>query len=100
MKGKEMESEEVQALKAEIERLKAKLNEVSPPAHEENKAAVMVTGEERLVVRFKGVNRAARALGVSPTHLTYILHGNRAPGPKLAEKMTKLGIPFPGAAAQ
>lgn len=64
------------------------------------KEAVEVKREERLVVRFKGVNRAARALGVSPTHLTYILHGHRAPGPKLAEKMTRLGIPFPGATAQ
>lgn len=53
---------------------------------------VKITREERMVVRFSGVNRVARALGISPTHLTFILHGKRKPGPKLAAKMLRLGI--------
>lgn len=61
------------------------------------KEDVTITREERLTVRFRGVNRAARALGISPTHLTFILHGQRTPGPKLAAKMSKMGIPIPAA---
>ena len=53
---------------------------------------VTIKREEKTVVRFSGVNQAAKALGCSPTHLTYILHGQRKPGPKLAAKMNRLGI--------
>lgn len=47
---------------------------------------------ERVAIRFSGVNEAARQLGVSPGHISYILHGKRKPGRKLAAKMAKLGI--------
>lgn len=86
-----MESEEIQALKAEIERLKARLNEGAP------KADVTLKIESRTVTRFVGLRQAARTLGISSAHLSYVLHGHRTPGAALRTKLLKMGIEIPAA---
>ena len=48
--------------------------------------------ETRTVTRFRGLGRAARELGVSRGHLSYVLHGQRKPGPQLERKLKRLGI--------
>ena len=57
-----------------------------------------VIKETRTVTKFRGVNAAARALGVSRGHLCYVLHGQRVPGKELARKMARMGIRLEGAA--
>jgi hypothetical protein len=42
--------------------------------------------------RWSGVRRAAKALGCSPAHLTYVLHGQRKPGKELAQKLARMGV--------
>lgn len=46
---------------------------------------------------YKGLNKAAKKLGVSRTHLSYVLHGQRKAGAELAKKINRLGIELPTA---
>lgn len=46
-------------------------------------------------VRFRGLNAAAKKVGCSQSHLSFVMHGKRRPGPKLAKKLAKLGIIIP-----
>lgn len=48
--------------------------------------------ETRTVTRFRGLGRAARELGVSRGHLSYVLHGQRKPGKDLEKKLRRMGI--------
>ena len=41
---------------------------------------------------FRGLSAAARRLGVSRTHLSYVLHGQRKPGKRLAKALERLGV--------
>lgn len=63
------------------------------------KQEVIIRREEKTVVRFSGVTKAAKTLGISQSTLTLILHGKRTPGAKLAEKMQRMGIQYPPAVA-
>ena len=50
------------------------------------------------VVRWKGIVRCSKELGISRTHLSRVMHGERAPGKDLEKRMRKLGL-VPGSAA-
>ena len=47
---------------------------------------------EQVRVVYRGLTQAARALGCSRAHLSYVLHGKRKPGAPLAAKLKRLGI--------
>ena len=52
-------------------------------------------GLERMTetrVVYRGINQAARRLGVSRGHLSFVMHGTRRPGKELARKLSKMGI--------
>ncbi len=51
-----------------------------------------IVKETRTVTRFRGLSAAARDLGVSRGHLSYVLHGQRVPGRELERKLRKLGV--------
>ncbi len=51
-----------------------------------------LTKETKVVTRYHGLGRTARALGVSASHLSYVLHGHRKPGADLARKLRRLGV--------
>jgi DNA-binding phage protein len=51
--------------------------------------------EVKTVVRFKGLGRTARAVGVSRGHLSYVMHGQRKAGRELAAKLRALGVELP-----
>lgn len=44
---------------------------------------------------YRGLNKAAKKLGVSRTHLSYVMHGQRKPGSDLAKKLKRLGFEVP-----
>jgi len=44
---------------------------------------------------YRGLNAAAKKLGVSRTHLSYVLHGQRKAGAELAKKLKRLGVDYP-----
>jgi len=46
----------------------------------------------RHVTLFRGVTQAARRVGVSQSHLSRVLRGEREPGRDLERKLRKLGI--------
>lgn len=54
--------------------------------------------EKKPVQRWQGITRCARLLGISRTHLSRVMHGERAPGKDLEKRMIKLGL-VPGSAA-
>jgi transcriptional regulator with XRE-family HTH domain len=54
--------------------------------------------EKRAAVRWTGITYFARVLGISRTHLSRVMHGERAPGRDLEKRMKKLGL-VPGSAA-
>ena len=47
------------------------------------------------VTRWVGVRKTATDLGVSSTHLYYVLDGKRKPSKELAQKLRRLGIKLP-----
>lgn len=47
---------------------------------------------EQVRVVYRGLTQAARALGCSRAHLSYVLHGQRKPSQKLARGLKRLGI--------
>jgi DNA-binding phage protein len=51
--------------------------------------------EVKTVTRFKGLGRTARAVGVSRSHLSYVMHGKRKAGKKLTAKLKALGVEVP-----
>lgn len=57
----------------------------------------ILTKETKMVTQFKGLKKAARSLGVSQAHLSYVLHGHRTPGAELRQKLAKMGIEVPEA---
>lgn len=54
--------------------------------------------EKQPVVRWKGITRCASLLGISRTHLSRVMHGERKPGFDLEKRMRKIGL-TPGSAA-
>jgi len=54
--------------------------------------------EKRPVTRWQGITYFARVLGISRTHLSRVMHGEREPGKDLEKRMRKLGL-IPGSAA-
>ena len=47
--------------------------------------------EQKRVV-YRGLTQAARALGCSRAHLSYVLHGKRKPSESLARKLKRMGV--------
>ena len=41
---------------------------------------------------WRGINRAARHLGVCPAHLSMVLNGHRKPSERLARGLARLGV--------
>ena len=46
----------------------------------------------RPVTLFRGVTRTARLVGVSQSHLSRVLRGERKAGPELEKKLKRMGI--------
>ena len=46
----------------------------------------------RTQVVYRGLTEAARRLGCSRAHLSYVLHGQRRPSEKLARGLKRMGI--------
>lgn len=51
-----------------------------------------IVKETRVVTRYRGMSAAARKLGVSRGHLSYVLHGQRKPGKRLAAMLARMGV--------
>ena len=47
---------------------------------------------EQVRVVYRGLTQAARSLGCSRTHLSYVLHGKRKPSEALARKLKRMGV--------
>jgi hypothetical protein len=47
---------------------------------------------ERTQIVYRGLTRAARLLGCSRVHLSYVLHGQRKASEKLARGLRRMGI--------
>lgn len=47
---------------------------------------------EQTRVVYRGLTQAARLLGCSRAHLSYVLHGQRKPSESLARKLKRMGI--------
>ena len=47
---------------------------------------------ERTQIVYRGLTGAARHLGCSRAHLSYVLHGQRKPSERLARGLARLGI--------
>ena len=47
---------------------------------------------ERTQIVYRGLSQAARLLGCSRPHLSYVLHGQRKPSEKLARGLRRMGI--------
>ena len=54
------------------------------------KARLEKVKETRIV--YRGLTGAARALGCSRVHLSYVLHGQRKPGERLRRGLKRLGV--------
>ena len=52
---------------------------------------------EQYRIVWRGINRAARHLGVSQAHLSMVLNGHRKPSDRLARGLARLGVTLPGA---
>ena len=48
--------------------------------------------EVRTQVVYRGLTQAARLLGCSRPHLSYVLHGQRKPSAKLAHGLRRMGV--------
>lgn len=55
--------------------------------------------KENLVLKeqkhFKNLTAMAKRAGCSKTHLSYVMHGERKPGPALVKRLKKLGVVVP-----
>ena len=60
--------------------------------------AVKLVRQERTQVVYRGLTQAAKALGVSRPHLSYVLHGKRRCGARLAARLRRMGIDVTAAA--
>ena len=47
---------------------------------------------EQVRVVYRGLTAAARSLGCSRAHLSYVLHGKRKPSEALARKLKRMGV--------
>lgn len=47
---------------------------------------------EQVRVVYRGLTQAARALGCSRAHLSYVLHGQRKPSERLARALKRMGV--------
>ena len=47
---------------------------------------------ERTRVEWRGLTQAARLLGCSQAHLSYVLHGQRKPSERLARALKRMGV--------
>lgn len=50
----------------------------------------------RPITAYRGVTKLARRLGVSQTHLSRVLAGERKPGAELAAALRRAGVEFGG----
>jgi len=48
--------------------------------------------ETRTQVVYRGLTQAARLLGCSRPHLSYVLHGKRKPSERLARALKRMGV--------
>ena len=53
---------------------------------------------KRQVLRWSGITKFAAELGISRTHLSRVMHGERKPGKALDKRMRRIGL-TPGSAA-
>ena len=51
---------------------------------------------EQVRVVYRGLTQAARALGCSRAHLSYVLHGKRKPSERLARQLRRMGVEVKG----
>ena len=51
---------------------------------------------EQVRVGYRGLTQAARALGCSRAHLSYVLHGKRKPSERLARQLRRMGVEVKG----
>lgn len=51
---------------------------------------------EQVRVVYRGLTQAARALGCSRAHLSYVLHGKRKASERLAAKLKRMGVEVEG----
>lgn len=54
-----------------------------------------IVKEVKTVTRFRGIGRTARLLGVSHSHLSFVMHGKRRASKRLAGELEKLGVVVP-----
>lgn len=50
---------------------------------------------EQVRVVYRGLTQAARSLGCSRAHLSYVLHGHRKPSDRLARALRRMGVELP-----
>lgn len=43
-------------------------------------------------IEWRGLTQAAKALGCSRAHLSYVLHGQRKPSERLARALKRMGV--------
>ena len=51
---------------------------------------------ERVRIEWRGLTQAARLLGCSRAHLSYVLHGQRKPSERLARALKRMGVEVEG----
>ena len=51
---------------------------------------------EQVRVVYRGLTAAARVLGCSRAHLSYVLHGKRKPSERLARQLRRMGVEVEG----
>lgn len=56
------------------------------------KAKPVLEKIERTQIVYRGLTGAARLLGCSRAHLSYVLHGQRKPSDRLARGLARMGI--------
>ena len=52
----------------------------------------VITSKTETRTVYRGVAAAARYLGCSAVHLTYVLHGQRKPSDKIRRGLARLGV--------
>lgn len=63
-----------------------------PPVSYQGKDKNVTAHKIRTVTLYRGVSEAARRAGVSQSHLSRVLRGERKPGPALARKLARMGV--------
>ena len=59
-----------------------------------NNATLQRSEQTRVV--YRGLTQAARSLGCSRAHLSYVLHGKRKPSERLARALKRMGVEVEG----